>query len=354
VYTASITNECGTRGTENIIEVTVIEPLTDVGIVTNKGTTFCVGENIQLSVPAQPSALYTWKRNGDVLEQGERPVYTTSNDGVFTVEMYNACFSKTASIELNHYPVPPPTIVQASLLDACDTERYLLHADGDFLRFQWFLGTSLIVGATEREYTPLLSAAYMVQAFDRNGCSSVSEPHPVVITPKRVPAIAAEGNPDSLLTISDAGIAYQWYVDNKFIVGANDRIFKVLYNGSYKARVVYDDGCSAFTATYNVQDPRYISYGRVAIDLGDSVILPEHNGLSIYPNPASSELTVFYPGTVNDYTRLRIYTQLGQEVFFTKIITGVMTLELSDLAPGVYLLEIDNTFQRLRTKLIKE
>lgn len=359
VYTATMTNGCGNRTSENVIEVSVIEPLADVTINTNKGTTFCVGESIQLSVPAQPAASYTWKRNGDVLTQGSIPVLTTTDAGVFTAEIYNACFSKVTSVELKHYPVPPPTIVQASLIDECDKERYLLRAEGDFQRYQWFLGTSLIAGANEKEYAPLLSAAYAVKAFDRNGCSSVSEPYPVVISPKRSPSIGAQGVPDSLLTLSDAGLSYQWYVDNKFIVGASQRVFRVLYNGAYKASIVYDDGCTTFTPTYIVQDPRYISYGRVATFIGESVVLPESYSLNVFPNPVSSELTVQYPGTINDHVVLRILSQYGQEVMRLNVVrmldeNGEVTLDVGNLASGMYILEIDNRFQRMRTKLVKE
>ena len=66
---------------------------------------------------------------------------------------------------------------------------------------------------------------------------------------------------------------------------------------------------------------------------------------SIMPNPARDHVTVVYDGATAQWG---IYDQLGREVRTLRVAAGQSTIDLSDLAPGTYLIgPVNGPKQRL-------
>ncbi len=69
---------------------------------------------------------------------------------------------------------PKPTIAYAAPLLTCINTAYA---------YQWFLyNNPILVNGTQQTYTATQTAVYYVQAFDSLGCSTMSDPFPVIIT----------------------------------------------------------------------------------------------------------------------------------------------------------------------------
>jgi hypothetical protein len=115
-------------------------------------------------------------------------------------------------------------------------------------------------------------------------------------------------------------------------VGANDIIY------------VYTDsvGCAGNdSATFYVQD---------CASIGEATLV----GVSVYPNPASSIITVALPDHVSEGIAV-LYDANGRLVQSHTLTETVSTLEISSLSAGVYVVEINNTIgQSAQFRLIKK
>ena len=76
--------------------------------------------------------------------------------------------------------------------------------------------------------------------------------------------------------------------------------------------------------------------------------------IKLYPNPTSSK--VFFDNTSSNFKEVAIYNYLGQEVSKSSFNTIVnnQEIDMSTLASGVYLLELNNNEKRITVKIIKE
>ncbi len=115
-------------------------------------------------------------------------------------------------------------------------------------------------------------------------------------------------------------------------IGANDIIY------------VYTDsvGCSGSdSATFYVRD---------CASIGE----PTLTGVSVYPNPASSVITVALPDHVSEGTAM-LYDAKGRLVQSHALTETVSTLDINALSAGVYVIEINNTIgQSAQFRLIKK
>ncbi|MBP7810501.1 MAG: T9SS type A sorting domain-containing protein [Bacteroidia bacterium] len=92
----------------------------------------------------------------------------------------------------------------------------------------------------------------------------------------------------------------------------------------------------------------------VSVCTGIESIAANSNGVTVYPNPATEEVTVFVT-SVSKNTRLEVYNALGQIVISRKLDDTETKISISELANGVYIYRIgDNDAIIKQGKLIKE
>jgi len=73
--------------------------------------------------------------------------------------------------------------------------------------------------------------------------------------------------------------------------------------------------------------------------------------LSIYPIPAKNSLTIAYTSAIEN---VQIYNQLGQEVYARHNLDSEATLDVSNLAAGVYFLKLFSGNEAKTIKIVKE
>ncbi|MFN5168404.1 MAG: PKD domain-containing protein [Cyclobacteriaceae bacterium] len=360
-YRVMMFNGCGDR-LSGVRQVNVQMPPLAAGINANGPTSFCEGGSVILSVPLVAGQLYQWKRDGVNLLNGTQVLAQQS--GLYSVTTGNLCFPNavTSTVSVSQFPTPAPPTISAVLQDACDKRTYELTAVGSFVGYQWFLGNSRLVATNTVKYNPVVGGSYKVRATDSNGCSAESEPIAVTVSAPRTPVITVSGNPDSLLTTDVVGRNYQWYVNNRFIVGAANSQLSIFYNGEYKVRVTYEDGCRVFSNGYIVNEESYNKYGRQATFPNDTtIVLPERKFIDefeVTPNPARKQVTVNYFGSPTDQTVCSLLTAHG-----VRVREGVMTrknghltieFDVENLEVGLYLVRIQNPFVQATKKIIKQ
>lgn len=80
----------------------------------------------------------------------------------------------------------------------------------------------------------------------------------------------------------------------------------------------------------------------------------ESQSISIYPNPASSTITIERSGTHSSEARLIISNTCGQQVIMQKIKDKKLTLDISDLPAGIYIVMVFDEDMVVVEKLVKE
>ncbi len=369
-YDVTLSNGCGIIQT-NAILVDVTKAPIENNIENLSAPTFCDGGSVRLRVPFVSGQNYQWKRNGENVGINTFE-YLADVSGIYSVELSNRCFTiaPTKTITVTEFPNPAPPLPVATQTNLCDPLTWQITASGSFSSYAWYLigtnTTSRIVNQNGAVYRPVVSGQYKVIGFDANGCSAESTPIAIAIDPVEKPkVIVTKGNRaklDSMLRSEKAFDQYQWYVNNKYIVGATQRELIVFYNGNYRLAIIDSKGCRAFSDPVNVNEESYKKYGRLSTDTSDGgIILPERqfdDEVEMFPNPTQGKMEVFFYGSATEGSTCSIYDQMGKEIMSTtmKKENGYLKadFDLSDQAQGIYLVRIRNRFVSITRKLMKE
>lgn len=146
------------------------------------------------------------------------------------------------------------------------------------------------------------------------------------------------------LSANATGYAYQWVdCDNAFssISGATNQTFLATSNGNYA--VVIDNGTCDITS------------GCTSIN-SVGIKVPVYNNFSIYPNPATSSITLDLLNIDDVHNKTaRIVNNLGQSVLDIQVVANKMiSVNISELSSGVYFVVIEGNDYSYVQKLIIE
>jgi hypothetical protein len=150
-------------------------------ITLQSGTTnICAGANISMSATAVANAVYTWTGPNNFTSTVRNPTITgatTAAAGTYTVvASLGACSSNVASVTINVRPAPNKPTISISVSNdtlVCDTIAS---------SYQWLSNTSIIPGATQRRYKPLVNGNYSVRIGNSQNCTNTSVPYAFVIS----------------------------------------------------------------------------------------------------------------------------------------------------------------------------
>ncbi len=139
---------------------------------------------------------------------------------------------------------------------------------------------------------------------------------------------------DSLLFISEPGM-YQWLncSTNAIIIGETDANFIPTTNGSYSVIVTNLNNCSDTSACETIS----------TIGIKENIL----TNLSIYPNPSSGFVQVFSENFIGS---LKIHDALGKLIYDSDF-DNSLTLDLTGVERGVYIISLENKSNRIVRKL---
>lgn len=190
----------------------------------------------------------------------------------------------------------------------------------------YFGGTYLLTGGI---YTDTLTSVM--------GCDSIVE-LTLAVNSVNTPVISASGN------ILSTGLyaAYQWYLNGQPIVGATSQQYTATANGNYTVEVTDANGCSSESSVYQ--------FGN--LDTEDAVQLA---GIRLYPNPVAGIMFIDATGISGSW-ELALYNMEGKLLLHrTGMQNSQESIDLSAIAPGVYMVHITaNSGVSRQIKIIKQ
>jgi Secretion system C-terminal sorting domain len=137
------------------------------------------------------------------------------------------------------------------------------------------------------------------------------------------------------LTCAESGAQYQWIdcITNTVIAGANGQSYNVSSNGSY-AVIITTNNCSDTSACYIVN----------SVDVWDN----HFSQFSFHPNPASEIVNFNAPAG----STISLYNSIGEQVICLYNTSSSISLDVSTLPDGFYLVEVVHDATRFKNKLI--
>lgn len=127
-------------------------------------------------------------------------------------------------------------------------------------------------------------------------------------------------NVNGVFLSAEDGIAWQWYLNELPIEGANNQHYTALQNGTYRVSAKQENGCTLWS---------------------ESIILPEQSindefSFVVYPNPANNQINIYIPYA---YDSAEIYNALGELVYVFKG-SGQTNLTYENDLKGMYLMVV--------------
>ncbi|KAF5039450.1 hypothetical protein DSECCO2_543810 [anaerobic digester metagenome] len=141
-------------------------------------------------------------------------------------------------------------------------------------------------------------------------------------TPPATPTITQNG----ANLISSAATGNQWFDQNGMIPGATDNFYTITDNGSYY--VVVDNGCGYAMSNTIVVTNAGLEYNEI--------------NAFVYPNPANDFVNVEIASETDGYI-FQITNVFGQELKTVRNTGKKTVFGISDLAPGLYFLNISDS-----------
>ncbi|PBQ30371.1 hypothetical protein CNR22_00865 [Sphingobacteriaceae bacterium] len=298
-------------------------------------TTICAGD--EFTSTASGADTYTWSNGSNSNSISETP----ASNIAYTLWSTNALSGCTSTITQMVNVNPAPSVfITANSMSICAGQVANLNAIGNAISYVWSNNNT----SPNISVSPTVTTNYSVTGTNNYGCDTEAS---VMITVKNAPVITVStsqpnemcaGEPQTLT--AGGGVSYQWVSGGTGAISQGASIvISPLVSTVYSVTGTDANGCTSKAAiTQNVSQCLGLKVNGL-------------KGLSVYPNPASSELTVTLPDnsdkiiTVIDLTG-RVLSSNSSSKESTKI-------DLSNFANGIYYVKIQSNSSSEVVKIVK-
>ena len=170
----------------------------------------------------------------------------------------------------------------------------------------------------------------------------------------------AAGNENSSLTI-EVGDTVTWFWHSN---GFHNVVSQSSATENFNSGTPQGNGFS-FSHTFTQEGTNdYVCQPHAGSMFGTITVVPDGtlnqdtfkltaNNLKVYPNPASSELSIEIEERLKEEVQLIIYNNLGQEIKSFKFQTPSHKIDVSSLKAGAYFIKLQTESQELTKSFIK-
>jgi hypothetical protein len=153
-----------------------------VTISANGSTTFCSGNNVQLTSSISPTDVYQyqWFNNGTNITGANSASYTANTSGVYLLKVTdlssNIYSSNSINITVNSLPIAPSINYDSPAIICNGGSIDLTDNTSTNVSYQWYFNNSPISNATNNTYSATIAGTYKLMITDLNtGCSNTSQ-----------------------------------------------------------------------------------------------------------------------------------------------------------------------------------
>jgi PKD repeat protein len=288
---------------------------------------------------------------GDGGSDNQSPAtHVYSSVGSFTTKLYvtsdKGC--KDSSIQTVNVLNKPTTTVTPASLQFCPGASGVLHAAYDAnYTYQWKKDGVAISGETKDSLIVSSVGNYSVVVGLNGGCSDSSAAVPVTNSTKSVigsitgNATANQGNTSSYSVATISGATFVWQITGGTInSGQGSNTVNVTWKTAGTGSLTVYTQCSD-TSTKTISIISGITH------------FTETPLVTIFPNPSTGIYNIDASAIKGAYI-MNIYNPEGKLVYTANRSEAVSTLNIAELANGIYIMEIKNNNQHCRQLIIKE
>ena len=251
----------------------------------------------------------------EINKAGDYTVTAVMENGCTITETINAAFD-TFKSELVSGAVCGPVVILNP---------------GNYTSYEW------LDGSTESTFTTTKSGDYYVTVYNENGLGKIFNTTISILENNVVPAIEVTG--EKKLTASVEAASYQWFLNERPIPNATEKSIITFWEGNYSLQITNSNGCSSMSAPF---DSKGMLLGKIT------------NPFRVFPNPAVDDVNIFLADKIQGEATIKMYTMDGKAVW-NKTYAGIPSnINLSGLAPGVYILECVVQDKKYTAKVIKK
>jgi hypothetical protein len=215
-------------------------------------------------------------------------------------------------------------------LTICPGESIRLAAPSGQASYTWTNGNTTAIGTVS---TP---GQHAVTVFNSFGCGSTSASVTVIQYNVVQPVITDNG---TVLNANAQGTSYQWLLDGNPIANSNSATIPLQGPGFYTVEVTDANGCQSTSAPYEV----------IAVGLAEQA----GDRFAAWPVPSSDQLHISIP-VAHQGSVLELLAADGRTVLRRNSSTaGILTLDISSIAAGTYLLRLQNDETFEMTRVVK-
>jgi len=276
-----------------------------------------------------------------VLFRSTRIINVTTT-GLYSVRVFDEedCFANSRGVNINFKAVQEMKVLgYPGEPGFCKNDSVRVSASLGFVEYTWSTG--------EKGRSIYISkpGIYWVNGRANNGCERKSEEvYFDELEGAATPLIEQSGN---LLSVNTGEVdikTYKWFLNDTAISGANGKDYLINEAGIYKVEVTDMNGCKSISEEFNailgVEDERISEF------------------IKIYPNPGEGIFNVFINFSNSNHTRLKVTNILGETVLDFNInlledVENKYSIDLTNYAKGIYIIELEIGQRRIYSKLIK-
>ena len=335
-YTCEVTNSFGSLSSQKLkmhVPFGCVNPLPP----TVANLSICQGATAaSLTATASSGNTLRWYGTNATGGTASTTAPTPATTQVGTTNYYvsqvnaNGCESDRAviTVTINAKPALPTVSNVSVCIGATATPLSATAASGNTLR--WY-GTNATGGtASATAPTPATGQTgttnYYVSQVNTNGCESDRAVITFTVNPKpSKPSISWNGTD---LSVPNDNASYLWLLNNNPVQGATANTHKPLNAGSYRVLVTNTQGCSDTSDAFNL------------VVTASPVFQSNANKIAIFPNPASTSITVDLGKMPTGAIYIQLLSNHGSEIIHWVMRQRQQSFSIEGFQSGIYWIKI--------------
>lgn len=298
-------------------------------ITNNTNDSLCIGSSSLLQSSFVGTA--KWYRNGLEILNATSNTYLANQTGSYTIKVTNAsnCIAESDTFKLAFINNPDTATISANITESCVGDTLTITSDISS-NIAWYFNDNIIQNSQNAQSIEVTNPGiYKVVSTNSLGCTSSSNSININFNQNpNKPSITQSSN---ILTSTSAN-AYQWYLNDTILNGANQQTLTIFKSGIYKVDIKNQFNCSSISDDFNATF---------------SGIFIQKNNLNIFPNPANDYFRI--SGLSYNSENIVIIYDIYGKLLETLVVDSSGIVNISKLETGAYIIKFNN----MTSKIIK-